>query len=632
MNEIILVGNPNVGKTTLYNMLTKENQKVSNWHGVTVGSVSKEIVFENEKYKVTDLPGIYSLQGFSNEEKIACSYLKNHKNEIVVNICDANNLKRCLILSRQLIDSNYKVIIAVNMAGELDNIDYKKLEKELNVIVYPFDARKIKDVKKLLDIISNFKNKKTQNKIKNIENKANNLYLYKNKDYSVKFNPYKLTDKIDKIILNKVVFALIFILTLFIIFFITFGPIGECFSIIINYIFNIIFDKLRKIILCTNISYIIKSFIISGVFVGIESVLSFVPQIMLLMFFMNLLEEIGFMSRVAFMFDGIMKKFGLTGKSLFSLFMGFGCTTSAIIASRNLENLSLRKRTVFLLPFMSCSAKLPIFLVISSLFFDKYKYLFVFGLYLFAILISLIFAMIYKKVIPDKNNIFILEMPKYRLPSLKKILKDIYTLLIEFLIKIGTIIILFTIIVWFLQNFSTKFEFLDGRNIDKSILCFVSNKILFLFKPIGFKSFSIITILLLGIVAKEMIVVGIALINGIEFSGLGLSASLLSSTSVLSFDLVSSIVFLVFVLIYSPCFSAILTVKNELGKKAAVYVFVSQFLLAYIISFLVYKFLTDFRFIFMIALFIVLDILLIIVLKLDKKKKCWGNCNACRKI
>lgn len=633
--KIILVGNPNTGKSTLFNTLTSSNEKVSNWHGVTVGVKSKQVEILNETFEVVDTPGLYSFFAYSNEEKITLDYLNKNKDCLIVNVCDANNLKRNLILTLELLKNGFDVILAVNMYSEVNGIDYDLLSKELNIKVVKIDSRKRSDGLKLVKEFQNTYNQKTQKisktnkkQVYNINNNEIFAKITKNKEDDV----YLKSDKIDRIVLNKFIFILLFLSSVFLIFYITFGPIGTLISSIINNIFNKMIDNLRKIILCTNISYIIKMLIIDGVFVAIQSVISFVPQIVLLMFFISVLEDIGFMSRVAFMFDGILKRVGLSGKSLFSLMMGYGCTTSAIVTTRNLENRSLRKRTVLLLPFVSCSAKLPIFLVISSLFFDKYKYLFVFGLYIFSILISVIFLIIYKKLVPSQNENFILEMPKYRKVDFRKVVKDSFVVIKEFLIKVGTLILFFSVIVWLLQNISIKFKFLNGENFEESILYFVCEKIKFIFKPLAFESVGIIVSLFLGVISKEMVVVGLAMMNGISGDLSLLSSSLLSSSSLCYFSKISAIVFLIFILLYSPCMSAIFTVKNELGKKTAFYVFISQFLIAYVVSFLVYRMLISFDFIFIVLLFLFLDIFIILMLRLKKNKTCWGNCNECRRI
>ena len=380
-------------------------------------------------------------------------------------------------------------------------------------------------------------------------------------------------------------------------------------------------------------SNIVKVFINEAILSSFATVVSFVPQVAMLMMFFNLIEESGLMSRIAFMFDGALKKVGLTGKSLFSLFMGYGCTTTAVVTTRNLENKNLRKRTALLLPFSSCSAKLPIFLVIASLFFDSYKYLFVFALYIFSILLTFLFALIYKKVMPSEKDLFVLEMPKYRLPNLKKVSKDTLSVVKDFVYKAGTLIVFFSAILWLLTNLSCDFSYLSGENFNKSLLYAGACGLSKVFRYIGFENPGVVSALLLGVVAKEMIIVGLAMFNGVSGSMLMLSESLTNASSVCFFTPESSITFLVFVLIYTPCVSALIAIKNEFGLKTALYVFVAQFLIAYVVSFLVYKLLFNFNILLLLLVFVVLAILFKIVLKLNKKtKSCWGNCHACRKI
>ena len=350
------------------------------------------------------------------------------------------------------------------------------------------------------------------------------------------------------------------------------------------------------------------------------------------MFFFNLLEDTGLMSRFAYMFDGYLKKIGLTGKSLFSLFLGYGCTTSAVITTRNLENINLRKRTTMLLPFIPCNAKLPVFLVTASLFFDKYKYLYVFLLYLFSLILMIVYAFVLKKIIPTASDVFILEMPKYRFPKLKKILLDVWVVVKDFVIKVGKLILFFGTFVWVLQNISVDFKFLNGENFEKSLLYAFSSFISPIFKFIGLDTVGVVCALILGLVAKELIVVGLAVINGVGGSLSLLSQSLISSASVCSFTPVSSIVFLIFILIYSPCISALATLKNELGIKMATLVCLLQLIFAYSISFVVYKLLSVFSFGSLLACVFVVDILVLFVLKLKKKKQCRGNCYECGKI
>ncbi len=618
-NKIILAGNPNTGKTTLFNTLTKSNQKASNWHGVTVGTISKNYQFNGKLITVTDVPGMYSLEGFSNEEKIASEFLKKNKDSLIVNICDANNLERNLILTSELIGEGFKIIVAVNMYAEVKH-NYKKLAELLGVKLVTIDARKKGSVNELKQCVDEFFENKFQDSYKICKTNLNSSEIF-SEVKAKQSEAYKTTNKLDKIMLNKFLFLPIFLLAVFAVFFVTFGPIGEALLFCVEWVLGKFLDIFGGLLMSLKFSSAIKLFLVDGILNSVATVLSFVPQIALLMFFLNLLEDTGFMSRVAFMFDGALKKVGLTGKSLFSLMLGFGCTTSAVITTRNLENKNLRKRTALLLPFMSCTAKLPIFLVISSLFFEKYKFLFVFMLYIFAILISLVFAIIYKKFIPEKSDVLVLEMPKYRVPNVKKISKDTLSVISEFLIKVGTLIMLFTTIIWVLQNFSCSFEFLAGENFEKSLLYFISSKLLVVFKFIGIENAGAVAAIIVGLVAKELVVVGLCMINGTAGSLELLAESLLSPASPCYFTPASSVVFLVFVLLYSPCISALGAIKNEFGRKFLLYVFFAQLALSFAVCFLVYRTLNAPIFGIFVLIFAVLAIFTSFVLKSVRDRK-----------
>lgn len=636
MNRIILVGNPNTGKTTLFNTMTNSSQKVSNWHGVTVDVIKKEYVFENEKYELADIPGIYSIRGYSKEEQIATEYLSKNSNDLIINICDANNFKRNLSLTQELLNKNYNVIIAVNMSNEIQQYDYAKLSKQIGLQIVEIDARKKNSVMLLKKYIKKYlKNKKSQNLLKSSENRLKNIDLIKIlNNYKIdNSNPYLHSDRIDKIILNKYLFIPIFLAIMFLVFFITFGWFGTTLTGLIEFVISKILGLLNSLFSALGISLAVKSFLIDGVFGAISTVVSFVPQIALLMFFLNLLEDTGYMSRVAFMFDGLLGRVGLSGKSLFSLMMGFGCTTGAVITTRNLPSESLRKRTALLLPFMSCTAKLPIFLVISSLFFEKYKFLFVFLLYIFGILIGLLFSIIYKKCVKGANQVSILEMPKYRLPYFTKVCKDTSSVIKDFLVKIGTLILFFTSILWVLQNFTLSFAFLGGNNFEQSILYFLSSKLSWLFNWIGLGNAGIISAILLGLVAKELVVVGLCMINGTGSSLSQLALTLTSPNSVCHFTPISAVVFLVFILLYSPCISALAAIKNEFGRKTFLYVLFTQFAISFVISFLVYRLLLNPNLIYLILTIFVLDIVVHFVIKLSRNKKsCIGECYGCKKV
>lgn len=631
MRNIILVGNPNTGKTTLFNSLTKSNEKASNWHGVTVGLKTKKIYYKNNAFNVTDIPGLYSLNPYSPEEKIAVDYLKMHKNDLIINLCDANNIKRNLLLTIDLINAGFDVMMVVNMHNEICLCDYMRLSNKLGVQIIPLDARNNKHINKLKSILYNYSlNKKSQN-IKKYNIIYNNII--KNKMiFNNNTDPYKINDKIDKIVLNKLLFIPIFLTCVFLIFYITFGDIG----IFINDLTVILLNKsanIIKILLNTlNISEFIKDFINIAVVDTCFSIASFIPQIVLLMFFINLLEDIGLMSRFAFMFDGLLKKIGLTGKSLFSMFMGFGCSTTSILSTRNLENSQLRKRTISLIPFVPCSAKLPIFLVIASLFFEKHKYLFVFAIYIFSIIILILVAILFS-LRKDEDLVFVIEMPKYRVPNIKKITKDVFCVIKEFLLKITKVIVLFSIIVWILQNLSLKFDYLKGENFNQSILYFIGSKLKFLFMPIGLDNVGVVVSLILGLCAKELIVVGLCVMNGVGSDIMALTNSLLSANSVCYFSLNTALVFLIFILLYSPCVSALSSICNEVNKKFAIKLALIQFGLAYLVSFIVSLCLNNYNFIYLVISILVSLIIMKFMLKSNHKIKiCQGVCDACRKI
>lgn len=627
MYKIILVGNPNTGKTTLFNTLTGSNEKASNWHGVTVGVKTKKYKYKGEEFCVADTPGVYLLEGAVAEEKITSEWLKN-SNDLIINICDANNLKRNFMLTAELIKMNREVIVAVNMSNEIKLYDYENISKEFNCKIIEIDARKKKSVNILKELIySQIKNKKTQK-----EYKLNNINIDIDK-FKIKNskNGYDVTDKIDNILLNKYIFIPTMLISLLFIFYIVFNGINLPIFNNINIFFSLLIDKMRKLILCVNMPYFIKLLISDAIIGSFVTILSFVPQILLLMFFINLLEDVGFMSRIAFMLDGLMKKIGLSGKSLFGIIMGYGCTTSAVISTRNLQNQSIRKRTILLLPYSTCSAKLPIFLTISSLFFRKYKFLFVFGLYIFSILIQIIYAIILNKINNTKDAYCIVEMPKYRFPNFKKICKDSVVVFKDFVFKIGALLLIFGVLMWTFQNFDLRFNFINSKNFSTSILYKISELVTPLFRPLGFANPAIVVAIIFGLIAKEFLIVSLAMMNGVVGDISLLSQSLISSSSLCFFTPISSVVFLVFVLLYSPCFSSLSAIASEIGKREAFYVFVSQFIIAYVIAFVVKVSFENFKIVVLLLAIFVLAIIILTMLKSRCKTNCKGNCDACRK-
>lgn len=646
--KVILAGNPNTGKTTLFNTLTNSFEHASNWHGVTVDVKQKQYEYAGKKFEVCDLPGLYSLDAYSKEEKIASDFIEQNRDAVVVCILDANNLKRNLFLALELKEKTPNLIFAVNMAKEVKSFDAKKLEQELGVKTLAIDARKKKSAKTLKEIIADFAieqivpnktleqfdmsdfEKKSKQKFQEIADLLNRIGYQQNGLYG--------KSKLDKIVLSKFGSFVIFALVMGLVFFITFGTIGNTFSEKVNDIFGALSVKLYDFFQGFIKNELLLRFINEGVIAGALSVTSFLPQIILLFACLNFLEDFGYLSRVAFMFDPFFKRLGLTGRSAFSLIMGFGCTTTAIMTSRNLDNKNLQKRTSILLPFMSCSAKLPIFAVIASTFFAKYKALIVFSLYLFAILLMVVVALIFsKKDKEQEEQTFLLEMPKYRVPSLSKVLKNALTAGKNFIVRVGGAIVLSSVVIFMLYNFSFKFQYV-GQNSENSVLYVLAKLLSLIFKPLGFGSVGATIAIFSGFVAKEMVVSSLAIVNKVPVDGLALS--LASSSSAVWFSPISAISFLVFVLLYTPCVSACIMMKKENGRKTMWLSIGLQIVIAYLASFLVYNILSSIvkrQYGFLAGLLILVALAGFAVIKYLKKKNiksvsaCNGSCEACLK-
>lgn len=646
--KVILAGNPNTGKTTLFNTLTNSFEHASNWHGVTVDVKQKQYEYAGKKFEVCDLPGLYSLDAYSKEEKIASDFIEQNRDAVVVCILDANNLKRNLFLALELKEKTPNLIFAVNMAKEVKSFDAKKLEQELGVKTLAIDARKKKSAKTLKETIADFAieqivpnktleqfdmsdfEKKSKQKFQEIADLLNRIGYQQNGLYG--------KSKLDKIVLSKFGSFVIFALVMGLVFFITFGTIGNTFSEKVNDIFGALSVKLYDFFQGFIKNELLLRFINEGVIAGALSVTSFLPQIILLFACLNFLEDFGYLSRVAFMFDPFFKRLGLTGRSAFSLIMGFGCTTTAIMTSRNLDNKNLQKRTSILLPFMSCSAKLPIFAVIASTFFAKYKALIVFSLYLFAILLMVVVALIFsKKDKEQEEQTFLLEMPKYRAPSLSKVLKNALTAGKNFIVRVGGAIVLSSVVIFMLYNFSFKFQYV-GQNSENSVLYVLAKLLSWIFKPLGFGSVGATIAIFSGFVAKEMVVSSLAIVNKVPVDGLALS--LASSSSAVWFSPISAISFLVFVLLYTPCVSACIMMKKENGRKAMWLSIGLQIGIAYLASFLVYNILSSIvkrQYGFLAGLLILVALAGFAVIKYLKKKNiksvsaCNGSCQACLK-
>lgn len=576
-----LLGNPNVGKTTLFNFLTGSNQYVGNWAGVTVEK--KEGYIEN-KVKIVDLPGIYAMDTYSNEEKVSKQFLIEGNVDVIINIVDASNLNRNLYLTTQLKQFKKPIILVLNMidvamAKDIE-IDIKKLSRNLGINVLPISASKgigIEEVKKLLKSGNFFKSPNENNYQFQSEREAYDFIESILRDSVVQSDKkiISTTDKIDKMFLNKFFAYPLFLLILFLIFKFTFTWVGQPLAgVLHNLIKDYFIPGLSKLL--QNNSPWFRSLLIDGIVGGVGSVVVFLPVILSLFLGISFLEDSGYMARAAFIMDRIMRRMGLSGKAFIPLVVGFGCSVPAIMSARTLESEKDRKLTALLVPLMSCNARLPVYALFASVFFRGNETTVVFSLYFLGILIAFLIGLLFKNTLFKKDEEpFIIELPEYKLPGFKSLLLHTWEKGKGFLKKAGTIIFSISVIVWFLSNFN----FTGQTNINTSFLSYIGKFISPIFKPLGFGAWQNSVSLLTGLMAKEVVVGTMGVIYGGDLN------HALSNC----FTQLSALSFLVFVLLYTPCVSVIATIKKEYGNKMMIFSITYQLALAWLMAFIVYN-------------------------------------------
>lgn len=580
MTTVALLGNPNVGKTTLFNAMTGSKQHIGNWPGVTVEK--KEGFYNN--VKIVDLPGIYGMDTFSHEEKIAKNFLEDEDVDIILNIVDGSNLARNLYLTTQLKQFNKPIILAINMIDVVESkgleIDYDKLSKDLNVTVIPIKAAKGQGVDKLKETIekNNFTHIKDSNKFDFKDEKSAYKYIEKVVHNCLKeknANKRDLTQKLDKILLNPILAYPLLLLIMAFMFEFTFSWVGQPISDWLDGLLNDSFIPWMHTLL-QNTAPWFQSLLVDGIIGGVGGILVLLPVILSLFICIAFLEDSGYMSRVAFLMDKLMRKMGLSGKAFIPMIVGFGCSVPAIMSSRTLESEKDRKLTALLVPLMSCNARLPIYALFASVFFTKHRGLVVASLYLLGIVVAFIIGILFKSTIFKKDEEpFIIELPNYKLPLLSSILKQTYDKAKGFMKKAGTIIFAMTVVIWFLSNFN-----LHGlvENVDDSILAAIGRFIAPIFAPLGFGNWQSSVSLLSGLLAKESVVSSMEVI----FNG-DLKVVLPQF-----FTTISAYSFLIFTLLYTPCVSTLGTMKKEYGTKMMVFSICYQIALAWIVSFIFY--------------------------------------------
>jgi ferrous iron transport protein B len=657
--KFLLAGNPNVGKSTLFNHLTGMKQHVGNWPGKTVERKSGSFKFDGNEIEVIDLPGNYSLTPYSVEEIVSRDAIVYEPNDAVINIIDAENIQRNLYLTLQIMETGANTVLCLNMLNYAEdagfNIDIKKLEKTLGIPVVVVDAREadgidelirrtiettknptdksmdltygiqvneqIEEVKSLfpnvkmgsapdswvavklleaddevLDLAEASPDKENLRKLTEIrktlesefDDKVDDVFIdarYAEIDKIMKACVKKpsgdketLTDKIDKVMTNRFIGIPLFLLIMFLVFFITF-KIGAPYQDFIDYLFGLLGDYLLEVLG----DGVVSSLLVNGVIGGVGSVLTFVPIIFILFFLLSLIEDCGYLARAAFVIDRLMYKLmGLSGKSFIPLILGFGCNVTGVMATRTLANESDRITTIIALPFISCSARIPIYAMFTSIFFEDpiQQAVITFALYIMGMIVSLIVAKVLKSThFKDEAAPFIMELPPYRIPTLKSSILHMWERGSLFLKKAGTIILGVCVLVWILSNLPPGV----GESSADSILGMIGSVFAPIFAPVGFGTWQAAVAFITGLLAKETVVSTFGTIFGVGEDGL---ATVLPTL----FTPLSALSYMVFCLLSGPCAAHFGTVKQETNSwKWTIFSFALCITIGYIVAFIVYQ-------------------------------------------
>ena len=624
--KIALVGQPNVGKSMLINSISNSRLKVGNFSGVTVEK--KEVIFKYKDYniKIIDLPGSYSLENYSLEEKVVKNFLNQNEYDIILNVIDSTNLQRNLLLTSELLDLNKKMVIALNMSDEAKKenilINNEKLSSLLNTPCIKTSATKKDGITELLEqIIKTFEEDKTTFKhsftthiLNHDEILAKRFDFVKNIiQQCVKIEEIKektTTEKIDSILMNKFIGLPIFLFLMWGLFQLTF-TLGEIPMDYIDTFFSSFIDVTKNIIGDNQLSSLLGD----GVIAGVSAVVMFLPNILILFLGISLLEGTGYMSRVAFLLDGTFHKFGLHGKSFIPLVTGFGCSVPAYMAARTLKNERDKLLTLFIIGFMSCGARLPIYVLFVGAFFganNAGNILFV--IYISGAILGLFAAKFLRAVVfKGKDEPFVMEMPKYRLPSLKLVYKEITNKAFMYLKKAGTFILAASILIWFMSNYpkypniedeiNQKIELAINDEVKKELqnelaLYNLENSYLGklgkfsepFFAPLGF-DWKMAVALEAGLAAKEVVVSTLSILYGLgESENPDEPTTTLVEKIKTNIPFEAAISFIVFVMIYLPCLAASMVFTKEAGGwKYLVYLFIFTTTTAWIMSFIAYN-------------------------------------------
>lgn len=585
---IALAGNPNCGKTTLFNLLTKSGEAVGNRAGVTFEpKKAKMRRFGEADADIVDLPGCYSLSPYGNEEKVAERYIKSGNYDVVIDIADATNLDRSLYLTLQLIEAGVRVVLALNMMDEAEKekirIDIPALAEALGIPVFPISAARGAGIRELISGICEAPPEPARPFGCGTDSKEAFRIIKQITEKTVRRGSEKrsLTDRIDQIICRPYVGIPLFFAVVFLIFFLTFSSVGSYLTDRLEDAFSILGNELHQLLTRLGVSEGIRRFVLDGIFSGVASVLSFMPQTAILFMLLALLEDSGYMARAAFVMDSTLRPFGLSGKAFIPMLVGFGCTVPAVMSTATLAP-EEKETAVYSLPFIPCSARFPVFIMIISAFFEKHAALAAFLIYSLGIAAAALSALIHTKSKAGKPAPpLTIELPKYRLPRMNNLMREVGGKLRDFVVRAGTIVFLSCVVVYILSAVSPGF--IPTENGIDSILAAFGRLFSPLFSLIGLGDGRIVSALAAGFFAKESIVSTIEILIP---EGLAAVLSPAGAASLAAFSL-----------LYTPCAATLSAIRKELGMRKTIYVLLRCLAFAFFVSFVIYTAFRIFAFI-----------------------------------
>ena len=600
--SVALTGNPNTGKSTIFNELTGIRQKIGNWPGVTVDKKVGYTKHKDRAISVMDLPGTYSINGRSPEEIIVENYLSGEKPDIIVDVIDSSNIERNLFLCLQLLERRIPVLVDLNMMDEANKkgikISTAKLEKILGMPVVETVGRSKKSTNKLLDIFTSTVMDSYKNSQQVEEAIIETRYAFIDKiveQVVVKENVgNNLTEKIDKVLANGFMALPILVLMLYLVFQITFTwigqPIADELDVLINEDF---YGWADEALTGLGVADWLHSLVCDGIIAGVGGVLTFVPLIFTLFFCLSFLDGTGYMARVAFVMDPIMRRAGLSGKALMPIICGFGCAVPGIMGARALDSEKDRMITILVTPFLTCGAKLPVMALFGAIFFGENAGDVVFAMYLIGIIGAILASSILSRTVFEKDNTsFVLELPPYRIPDMKTVLLETWDKGKGYLIKAGTIIFAMSVILWFLSSYNFAGQVED---MSESLLASLGGIMSTLFVFHGFDTWEAGSAVITGIMAKEAVISTMGILYGLPDLSPDTetveAVGMVANTGLqMAFTTMSALAFMVFSQLYTPCMTALGTIKKEAGGWKWMFLSaIGNFVVAWVVSLLVYQ-------------------------------------------